>query len=207
MLAAIIIICSVASTPDLQDCTPDNARAVMRRARPEFANPTFCFMHGQAYLAETLIGQKLDDGNKIENRLQAKRGRPQHYPPATYSAFVSARAEWAHRVPRSVRLIASWRSSRKCPTAVSLQTHPANRCDRPCPAGRDCYPRSSRSAQLSRPSHTAPSLFVCSVWPCGLGGHLSQMLANSLRQIGGSGGGRYRRLSSQAQGSRALGRT
>ena len=65
MLTAIVLICSVASTPDLQDCTPDNARAVMR-VPAEFANPTFCFMHGQAYLAETLIGQKLDDGDRVK---------------------------------------------------------------------------------------------------------------------------------------------
>ena len=65
MLTALVLICSVAITPDLQDCTSDNARAVMH-VPAQFANPTICFMHGQAYLAETSIGQKLDDGDRVK---------------------------------------------------------------------------------------------------------------------------------------------
>jgi len=65
MLTALVLICSVGITPDLRDCTSDNARAVMR-VPAEFASPTTCFMHGQAYLAETSIGQKLDDGDRVK---------------------------------------------------------------------------------------------------------------------------------------------
>ena len=49
MLTALVLICSVVTTPNLQDCTSDNATTVLR-VPAEFANPTTCFMHGQAYL-------------------------------------------------------------------------------------------------------------------------------------------------------------
>ena len=65
MLTALVLVCSVATTPDLQDCTSDNARTVMR-VPAEFATPTICFMHGQAYVAETSIGQTLDDGDRVK---------------------------------------------------------------------------------------------------------------------------------------------
>jgi hypothetical protein len=66
MLTALILICSATLTSDLQDCTRDNATAVMRLPA-EFASPLTCFMHGQAYLAESSIGQELggDDHIKI----------------------------------------------------------------------------------------------------------------------------------------------
>jgi hypothetical protein len=57
-MLALILICSTAVTPDIRDCTRDNARAVMRV--PETSGtPTACLMRGQAYLAETSIGQSL----------------------------------------------------------------------------------------------------------------------------------------------------
>jgi hypothetical protein len=56
MLTALILTCSLAVTPDLRDCTRDNATSVMR-APAEFGNPLTCFMHGQAYLAGTAIGE------------------------------------------------------------------------------------------------------------------------------------------------------
>ena len=87
MLTALVLICSVATTPDLRDCSRANATAVMR-VPAEFANPATCFMHGQAYLAETSIGQELgaDDRVKIvcarrrryfaTKRVAAKRNGP-----------------------------------------------------------------------------------------------------------------------------------
>jgi hypothetical protein len=58
MLTALILVCSLASVPDLAACTRDNALHVMQV--PEaFANPITCLMHGQAYLAGTTIGQEL----------------------------------------------------------------------------------------------------------------------------------------------------
>jgi len=65
MLTALVLICSVATTPDLRDCGRANATAVMR-VPAEFANPATCFMHGQAYLAETSIGQELGPDDRVK---------------------------------------------------------------------------------------------------------------------------------------------
>ena len=58
MLSAMILVCSLASVPDLAACTEHNALQVVRD--PEaFASPITCFMHGQAYFAETALGRDL----------------------------------------------------------------------------------------------------------------------------------------------------
>ena len=54
MLTALILICSAAVTPDLGECTRNNATAVMR-VPAEFGNPITCIMHAQAYLARNLV--------------------------------------------------------------------------------------------------------------------------------------------------------
>jgi len=66
MLIALVLICSTAVTPDLRDCTRDNAVTVMLLP-VQSGNPATCFMHGQAYLAQTSIGQDIgvDDRVKI----------------------------------------------------------------------------------------------------------------------------------------------
>jgi hypothetical protein len=65
MLSALVLICSVALAPDLRDCTRGNATAVMR-VPAEFANPVTCLMHGQAYLAQTSVGQDLGDDERVK---------------------------------------------------------------------------------------------------------------------------------------------
>jgi hypothetical protein len=65
MLTALVLICSVAVTPDLRDCSRANAATVMR-VPAEFGNPATCFMHAQAYLAETSIGQELGSGDRVK---------------------------------------------------------------------------------------------------------------------------------------------
>lgn len=65
MLTALVLICSVAVTPDLRDCSRDNARSVMR-VPVDFANPATCLMHGQAYLADTSIGRDLGDDDRVK---------------------------------------------------------------------------------------------------------------------------------------------
>jgi len=65
MLTALILICSATITPDLQNCTRDNARTVMR-VPAKFANPPTCFMHGQAYLAGTSIGRSLSNDDQVK---------------------------------------------------------------------------------------------------------------------------------------------
>jgi hypothetical protein len=65
MLTALILICSAIVTPDVRDCSRDNATAVLR-VPAKFANPATCFMHGQAYLAETSIGQELGSSEQVK---------------------------------------------------------------------------------------------------------------------------------------------
>jgi hypothetical protein len=76
MLTALILICSLASVSDAGACTKDNALMVLRS--PEaFANPVTCFMHGQAYLANTAMGRDLN-ANEVVKLLcvQSKIGAP-----------------------------------------------------------------------------------------------------------------------------------
>jgi len=75
MLTALVLICSLAATPDLSDCTRANATAVMRLPA-EFASPVTCLMHGQAYLVQTSIGEELGEKRSREDRLCAQRNRP-----------------------------------------------------------------------------------------------------------------------------------
>jgi hypothetical protein len=65
MLTALILICSVAAIPDVRNCTRDNAAVVMR-VPAHSENPVTCLMHGQAYLAETAIGQELSADERVK---------------------------------------------------------------------------------------------------------------------------------------------
>jgi hypothetical protein len=65
MLTALILICSLAATPDIQSCTRDNAVDVMR-VPESFGNPATCFMHGQAYLAGTSLGRELAENERVK---------------------------------------------------------------------------------------------------------------------------------------------
>ena len=65
MLTALVLVCSVAVTPDLRDCSQDNATQVIR-VPVESGNPATCFMHGQAYLAESSIGQQLGANDRVK---------------------------------------------------------------------------------------------------------------------------------------------
>ena len=59
MLTALILICSLATAaPNLADCTRDNALDVVY-VPATFANPAACFMHGQAYFADSEMGRNL----------------------------------------------------------------------------------------------------------------------------------------------------
>jgi hypothetical protein len=65
VLTALVLMCSVTVTPDLGECTPDSATAVMR-VPAEFGNPSTCFMHAQAYLAQTSFGQDLGPNDRVK---------------------------------------------------------------------------------------------------------------------------------------------
>jgi hypothetical protein len=65
MLSAIVLICSLAVTPDVRDCTRENAMAVA--VMPErFSNPVTCAIRSQAYLAETALGVELGNGERVK---------------------------------------------------------------------------------------------------------------------------------------------
>jgi hypothetical protein len=65
MLTALVLICSLATTPDLRECNRDNAVHVFQ-VPEEFALPSMCAMRGQAYVAETTIGQELTNSESVK---------------------------------------------------------------------------------------------------------------------------------------------
>jgi hypothetical protein len=65
MLTAVVLICSIAVTADLQHCTRENATSVMRLPI-EFGHPATCFVQGQAFLAQTSIGQDLGENDRVK---------------------------------------------------------------------------------------------------------------------------------------------
>ena len=77
LLTAVVLICSVIATPDLRDCDETNARAVML-VPEEFASPITCAMHGQAYVAQTAIGENLGGSDRVK---VVCRSQPPSEPP------------------------------------------------------------------------------------------------------------------------------
>jgi hypothetical protein len=65
MLTALVLVCSLAITPDLADCTHKSALDVMR-VPENFASPTVCAMQGQAYVAQTAIGRNLTKDETVK---------------------------------------------------------------------------------------------------------------------------------------------
>jgi hypothetical protein len=83
MLTALVLVCSLASVPDLGDCTRDDALDVLQ-VPATFASPVTCFMHGQAYVADTSIGRDLAPNEAVKvvcvrspgNRIDQAERRP-----------------------------------------------------------------------------------------------------------------------------------
>jgi hypothetical protein len=65
MLTALVLICSLTTTPDLRECNRDNAVHVFQ-VPEEFALLSMCAMRGQAYVAETTIGQELTNSESVK---------------------------------------------------------------------------------------------------------------------------------------------
>jgi len=63
-VTALILVCAVTGAAD-SECTHHNARAVIRVPNG-FSNPVTCFLHAQAYLAETSIGQDLGSEDRVK---------------------------------------------------------------------------------------------------------------------------------------------
>ena len=65
MLTAIVLVCSLAITPELASCDRNNAVDVIR-VPARFGNPATCFLHAQAYLAETSFGRDLGADHRVK---------------------------------------------------------------------------------------------------------------------------------------------
>jgi hypothetical protein len=65
MLTALVLVCSLTVTPDLRACDQSSAMDVLR-VPEDFASPVTCFMHGQAYVAQTEIGRQLAADERIK---------------------------------------------------------------------------------------------------------------------------------------------
>jgi len=65
MLTALILVCSVAITPELRDCDRTNAVHVLQLPE-ETSNPVICMLHGQAYLAGTVLGRELHEDERVK---------------------------------------------------------------------------------------------------------------------------------------------
>ena len=56
---------SLAITPELRECTRDNATNVMQ-VPEEFGNPATCMLHGEAFIAGTSMGQILASDERVK---------------------------------------------------------------------------------------------------------------------------------------------
>jgi hypothetical protein len=65
MLTALILVCSMAATPELRDCNRDNAVSVMRLPE-ETMIPGSCLKLGSAYLAQTEFGAHLAPDERVK---------------------------------------------------------------------------------------------------------------------------------------------
>lgn len=65
MLTALVLVCSLAATPDLRACNESNAVDVMR-VPDEYASPASCFMSGQSYLAQTTLGRDFTPDDRVK---------------------------------------------------------------------------------------------------------------------------------------------
>jgi hypothetical protein len=74
MLTAIILVCSTVITPELGDCNRSNAVHVLQL--PETANPVMCMLHGQAYLAATVLGRELRADERVKVVCVGGGGQP-----------------------------------------------------------------------------------------------------------------------------------
>jgi hypothetical protein len=65
LFTTLVLICSLAITPDLRECNRNNAVHVVQ-VPEQYAVPGSCFMHGQAYVAGTSIGQQLAANESVK---------------------------------------------------------------------------------------------------------------------------------------------
>jgi hypothetical protein len=61
---ALVLVCSLATTPDLSQCDRSNAVAYLR-VPGEFTNTIACGMQGQALLASMPLGEDLGKDERV----------------------------------------------------------------------------------------------------------------------------------------------
>lgn len=65
MLTALILICSLNTTPDVAACDQSNAVDSMK-VPDEFGTPVACLMQGQAFLAQTELGRDMASDERVK---------------------------------------------------------------------------------------------------------------------------------------------
>jgi hypothetical protein len=65
MLSAVILVCSLAITPQLDRCDRTNAVQVLQ-VPEQFGSAAICMMRGQAYLAGAVIGQQIGTDEQVK---------------------------------------------------------------------------------------------------------------------------------------------
>jgi hypothetical protein len=65
LFTTLVLICSLTITPDLRACNRTNAVHVVQVPQQD-SMPGGCFMHGQAYVAGTSIGQQLTENESVK---------------------------------------------------------------------------------------------------------------------------------------------
>lgn len=65
MITALVLVCSILTTPDLHDCSRENAVDVLI-VPEDFTNVAMCQMHGQAYLAGVAMGRDMAPDERVK---------------------------------------------------------------------------------------------------------------------------------------------
>lgn len=65
MFDVLVLVCSLAATPNLGDCTAELAIAALLLPEPD-REAVMCAMHGQAYVAQTELGRSLVKGEVVK---------------------------------------------------------------------------------------------------------------------------------------------
>ena len=65
MFTAIVLVGSLAVTPEIRECNCDYAVQALQVSE-EFAVPATCTMRGQSFLAETSIAIELADNERVK---------------------------------------------------------------------------------------------------------------------------------------------
>jgi hypothetical protein len=65
MLTAMVLVCSLAVTPDLSRCDRNNAVHVLQ-VPEQFNTAMMCMMRSQAYLAGTAIGRDMGEDEQVK---------------------------------------------------------------------------------------------------------------------------------------------